>query len=585
MKLKCFVATISAVFTLVTLMLTNISFATTNNYIKQKYIPLFASEESRLKFKNQFSKKTSEVNSSNITSVPTSCDLSTNEDSRYFPPIGNQEGESTCSAWATTYYQFTYAANKLNDIATTANNAYSPAWTHLMASDGYFGAYPQGIYGVLKNHGSLTMNEMPYEMLLSGDSSWQSNTEAMMKALQTRLSYYNDAEIPAAGTPITSKTDVDLLEIKQLICTGHILTVEAKTLWWATKPRYNNSDEVVIYRGVEESIPHAIAIVGYNDNVCCDVNGNGIIETSERGAFKLANSIGTDNGNNGYIWVLYDALNCRSANTTNNWEASEQGERIPIFSRFHYIEVENHDVNLAGLLTINTNHKNKLNVILFRDSNNLNKYTEINSIKYMNDPFWYQPDDNIYNANWSYNGSLVLDYDGLDDPVNICRSGFYFGVDIINQYSTNNASFSNVSFKVIDNKFNVVKQISSLPINISNGNNACKSAKIACKKGDLNYDGKITADDSTLLMNYCAMIIDLSNLQYYLGDYNNDGDVNVTDVISINQDLISTASTNELRKIEAVNQQIKQYMIDKNYSVSEIQKVDALNNSIQKVLR
>lgn len=581
MKFKLFIAAVSAVFTFVTLILTNVSSVTATNSIEQEYIPLFASEESRLEFKNQFSENESKVNFSNITSVPTSCDLSTNEDSKYFPPIGNQGGEPTCSAWATTYYQFTYAANKLNNVTTTANNAYSPAWTYLMASDGFYGAYPWGVYSVLKNHGSLTMEEMPYEMLLSGDSSWQNYTEAMMNALHTRLSYYNDVEIPATGTPITSKTDTDLLEIKELLCTGHILTVEAKTLWWATKPRYNNSDEVVIYRGVKESVPHAIAIVGYNDNVCCDVNGNGIIETSERGAFKLANSLGTETENDGYIWVLYDALNYESANITNDWETSEQGERISIFSRFHYIEVENHDVNLAGLFTINTNSRNKLNVILFRNSNNLNEYTEDNSIKYMNDPFWYQPNDEIYNANWGYNGSLVFDYGDLDDPVNICNNGYYYGVDVINHSSTNNASFSNVSFKVIDNKFNVVKQISSLPTSISNGNNACESVRIACQKGDVNYDGQVTADDSSLLMNYCAMIIDLSNLQYYLGDYNNDGDVSVTDVIAINQNLIGTASASELRKIKAVNQQIKQYMIDKNYSASEIQKVDALNDSIQ----
>ena len=96
----------------------------------------------------------------------------------------------------------------------------------------------------------------------------------------------------------------------------------------------------------------------------------------------------------------------------------------------------------------------------------------------------------------------------------------------------------------------------------------------------MDYDGQITADDSALLMNYCAMIIDLSKLQYYLGDYNNDGVVNVTDVVTINMSLTATASPNELRKIEAVNQQIKQYMIEKNYSASEIQKVDALNNDI-----
>ena len=81
-------------------------------------------------FYEQFENATCSVNLDNITSVPTSCDLSTNSDSIYFPPIGDQGGIGSCTAWATTYYQFTYAANKLNNIQTTANNAYSPSWTY-----------------------------------------------------------------------------------------------------------------------------------------------------------------------------------------------------------------------------------------------------------------------------------------------------------------------------------------------------------------------------------------------------------------------------------------------------------------------
>lgn len=582
MKLKRFIAAVSAAVMSGMCMLSNLSAVNAEDYSSYGQGDLAVTQSEEQAFYSQFDESDCSIDLSNITSVPTSCDLSTNEDSKYFPPIGNQGGIGSCTAWATTYYQYTYAANKLNDIETTSSNAYSPTWTYnFINSGGNNGTTYTNAYNVLMHQGALTLSDMPYNST-NYNYSWSTNTSAMMDALKTRLSYSDKVTISATGTAITSKTDIDLKEVKFLISTGHILLTRVKSNSlsnWSTKPRYGNTSESVVYRASSASGGHALAVVGYNDNVCCDVNGNGTIEPSERGAFKIANSWGTSWGNNGYIWVLYDALNKVSANTTNNWESSESGSRISIFARggsdvdntFRFIEVENYDVNLAGLLTINTNHRNKLKVDLFRNSNSSTAYT--NSISYLN------IHKNLDTAA-SFNGSIVFDYGEYDDPVSICTNGYYFGIDINNLSSTGASAFNNISYEIIDDKFNVVKQISSLPTSIANGNNACKSVRIACQKGDVDYDGQITADDSALLMNYCAMIIDLSKLQYYLGDYNNDGVVNVTDVVTINMSLTATASPNELRKIEAVNQQIKQYMIEKNYSASEIQKVDALNNDI-----
>jgi len=79
---------------------------------------------------SQFDESECSVDLNNITTVPTSCDLSTNADKKYLPPIGNQGGIGSCVAWATTYYQYSYAANKLNGINSTSSTAYSPSWTY-----------------------------------------------------------------------------------------------------------------------------------------------------------------------------------------------------------------------------------------------------------------------------------------------------------------------------------------------------------------------------------------------------------------------------------------------------------------------
>ena len=46
------------------------------------------------------------------------------------------------------------------------------------------------------------------------------------------------------------------------------------------------------------------------------LNEDGIIQNYEKGAFKIVNSWGERYGNDGYMWVMYDALN-RVSNATN----------------------------------------------------------------------------------------------------------------------------------------------------------------------------------------------------------------------------------------------------------------------------
>lgn len=538
-------------------------------------------------FYSQFDESDCSIDLSNITSVPTACDLSTNEDSVYFPPIGSQGGIGSCTAWATTYYQYTYAANKLNDVATTSSNAYSPSWTYnFINGGGNNGTVYTDAYDVLHKQGALTLSEMPYNPnSYNYDFSWSNNTSAMMNALKTRMSYSGETVISSSGTPITSKTDNDLKQAKALLSTGHVLLVrvqaESGLNNWSFKNCYGNSSEYVAYRASAVVGGHAMAVVGYNDNVCCDVNGNGTIEASERGAFKIANSWGTNWKNDGYVWVLYDALNKVSANKTNNWENSESGARISIFARgaaddntFSFIEVENYDVNMAGLLTINTNYRNKLKVDLFR--NNKSTTVDANFISYLNV-------NNELKSFAPFNGSIVLDYSQLDDPASECTRGYYFGLDIQNSDSQNALTFSNISFKIIDDKFNVIKQISSLPTSIAKGNNVYNSVRVTCQKGDLNYDNSIDALDVEMLSEYNLGTISFSNLQEYLGDFNNDGIISNADTSALSRYLLfnGNLSAYELKKISTINQKSLDYMIANNYSSAEIQEIKSLNYEIK----
>lgn len=498
------------------------------------------SESQVMEFSNQFSSEEPNYNDefTNTSQLPSSVDLST---SAYFPDIGDQGSIGSCTAWATTYYQFTYEANKLNNIITTNGNTYSPSWTYNFTNCGVDkGSYIDNAYNVLKRQGALTLSEMPYNKN-AYSFAWSTDTEAMTDALKTRVSVVDRITIPSTGTCITSNNDSDLIAAKALLNAGKVFVVRGYVdnyFSWSTKESYNRPDELVVYRASYTNSSHAMTVVGYDDNVFCDVNGNGVIEDCEKGAFKVANSWGTDWGNDGYIWVLYDALNAVSANKVNNWESNKSGERVSIFHRddidgnvFFYVNVQNYEIGMVGLLTINTTNKNKLSAMATRGD------SEVNCL---HDNITYFYNDNIrYYLNTAeavpFNGTLVLDYTDLLTPINLCSYGFYYGVKINNHSSTSKDVFTNISYKIVDNLSNTICDF-NVPSTLSSGGYKIECQKMQFQKGDVNYDGVITTDDIEYLTQYILQVNKLSNVQYYFADCNNDGHVDVTDIIVLRKD-------------------------------------------------
>src|SRR5204863_4321126 len=53
---------------------------------------------------------------------------------------------------------------------------------------------------------------------------------------------------------------------------------------------------------------HAMTIVGFNDDIWVDLNGDGLVTANEKGALRIANSWGTGWGEAGFCWVSYQAL-------------------------------------------------------------------------------------------------------------------------------------------------------------------------------------------------------------------------------------------------------------------------------------
>ena len=317
--------------------------------------------------------------------LPSSIDLS---EDKYFPGIGNQGNIGSCASWATTYYQFGYQAAKVNDwTANTDEHRYSPRFTNNFANFGANnGSSLYENYDILKKQGAVTMSEFPYTNsgLETEYLEWCTDTEALRKALNTRVStqeykYFAD---PNIQTPITAYDDSDLNEMKQLLQQGKPLVISTHHMYSWQYVQSAEYGSIVPYAldidlGINDS--HALCIIGYDDSVFYDLNENGTIEEFEKGAFKLANSWGTSWGNDGFIWVMYDAFNILSNADNLNYP-----NRMDISGTFagilttHYvyttIEVQQYEPQLVAEVEVSTAARINLKVYLTELDNINGKY-------------------------------------------------------------------------------------------------------------------------------------------------------------------------------------------------------------------
>lgn len=240
--------------------------------------------------------------------LPSSVD---NSLSSAFPPIRSQGSIGSCVAWATTYYQFTYETNLARGrTASNGDNSmiFSPKWTYNMINYGVDGgAYFSDAYALLLKHGAASWSEFPYD---SNYLAWCLNTSAWRNALNYRpLSY---------GQIYNSNTTQMILDIKTQLANGHVLVIGTYVYSWVQG--YVSDDpstladnafvgqKIATYMKDTRQGGHAMTVVGYNDEIWCDLNGNKVVDPGEKGAFKIANSWGTGDWNGGFRWVSYDAL-------------------------------------------------------------------------------------------------------------------------------------------------------------------------------------------------------------------------------------------------------------------------------------
>ena len=249
------------------------------------------------------------VTSSSVTS-PSSVDLSS---SSWFPPIGNQDGEGSCVAWAVGYYVKTFQEAKEHgwnlSEAQWINGYYgyptvsyqgkiiSPSFIYNLINGGVDdGSTFVDAINLVRGIGACSWEKMPYNP--TNYTSWPSEDAWREASLYRGNS--SSYEI------LNLDTDEGLASLKNWLASGNLAVIGVDA------NQYDSlfpNDVWTLSKYLPTEINHANTVVGYDDNFSYSEGGKTCY-----GAFKIANSWGVGSWEyvpDGYYWISYEAMkNC-----------------------------------------------------------------------------------------------------------------------------------------------------------------------------------------------------------------------------------------------------------------------------------
>ncbi|MFX1588871.1 MAG: CARDB domain-containing protein [Promethearchaeota archaeon] len=210
----------------------------------------------------------------------------------YFPTVGDQGIQGSCSAWANAYYAYGYLeAKDYGWDASSGNPDYqlSPAWAYNIIAAIDYGSIPYEIAQVLVDWGVPTLSAMPYN---------DTDVDSWGDEIAWRQAPYHR---PLDYTLITYTGNATITLIKSLIDSGIPVTIgiDANQFYYGldegTMDFILSSEEYNPFGGLN----HAQCLVGYDD---------AITEGSDIGAFRVVNSWGASWMDGGFYWLTYDAF-------------------------------------------------------------------------------------------------------------------------------------------------------------------------------------------------------------------------------------------------------------------------------------
>lgn len=246
-----------------------------------------------------------------------------NSDQPYFRPIFSQSGPS-CGQSAGVGYGFTYEINRLRDLpADTSINQYPSHFTYnfMNGGSGYYGVNYMHSFEILRLLG--TPNVKDYGgMSIDNGEIWVSGYDLYYSAMKNRIRGVKAIKVNTPEGLLTLKHWlVNHLEGSE---TGGIANFNAGSPWnlETLPPESPEAGKNVMVQFAGTYATHAMTIVGYNDSIRFDYNGDGEFTNHidingddtvdmrdwEIGGVKFANSYGYTWGDDGFCYMMYKVL-------------------------------------------------------------------------------------------------------------------------------------------------------------------------------------------------------------------------------------------------------------------------------------
>ncbi len=251
--------------------------------------------------------------------IPAAVDNST---LKYFPPIRSQGSFGSCGVYSGTYYAMTYM-NALPMIwmpKTAATPIVSAPNGPITWSTAGITQMEAGTTGPMKSVRNTAAPHLRNSRITDRPAipanyrAWCMDPTVWRNAISRRFDQFGYVD----GT----NTDNGIAQVKQLLINGYILNIPTYISSWQWKTIGNDpattADDAFAGKNCAYWVNgtsgyHAMTVVGYNDDIWVDINGNGAVDPGEKGAFRIANSWGTGWGEGGFAWMAYDALKNPSA--------------------------------------------------------------------------------------------------------------------------------------------------------------------------------------------------------------------------------------------------------------------------------
>ena len=242
-----------------------------------------------------------------------------NADTKYFPPVFNQDGGS-CGSASRICYMFTHEINSYRDInSSTLDNNYPSHFVWLLTYGN------SGKDEFVTNVGvptSQTYGGRTYSRIY-GNYDWNSDCFGWMQGYNKWFSAMGNRMTAPTTNPYNLGTEEGRLAAKSWLYnhagdtsfkTGGLIGLGVASGGnWQKIPQTEANDALGVtgkyyVKAWGTSVDHALTMVGYDDRIEFDLDENGVFgeeDKDEKGAWIIVNSWGSGWCNGGFIYCPY----------------------------------------------------------------------------------------------------------------------------------------------------------------------------------------------------------------------------------------------------------------------------------------